>query len=46
MTEEEKLAAIISILENSDSVWPKYGSDTIEEIAERILKRISSIIGY
>jgi len=40
MTEEQKLTAIISILKSSDSVWPKYGSDSIEELAKRILDRL------
>lgn len=37
---EEKLKIIISALEQSDIVWPRYGSETIKELAEKILKSI------
>jgi hypothetical protein len=33
---EELLKKIISILTYSDIVWPKYGSQTIEELAREI----------
>ena len=33
-----KTKRIISILEQSDIVWGKYGADTIEELAKRIAK--------
>lgn len=41
MTNKEKLAKIIVTLEHSDIVWGRYGSDTIEELAERILARLT-----
>lgn len=41
MTNEEKLAKIIATLEHSDIVWSRYGCDTIEELAERILARLT-----
>lgn len=34
---EQKLKTIESILEQSDIVWPRYGSDSIEDLAEKIL---------
>ena len=33
---------IESILSNSDIVWGRYGSDTIEELAKRILASIKN----
>ena len=38
---EEKIKKIVSILEQSDIVWGKYGSDTIEELAKRIVSRLN-----
>jgi hypothetical protein len=37
---EEKLKHIIAILESSDIVWTRYGSETIQELAERILNKV------
>jgi hypothetical protein len=37
---EQDLAKIIATLEQSDIVWPRYGSDTIEELAKRILREL------
>jgi len=37
---DKDLAKIISVLENSDCVWTKYGSDTIEGLAAKIVKRL------
>jgi len=34
----DKQDQIEAILANSDIVWPKYGEDTIEELAKRILE--------
>jgi hypothetical protein len=31
----DKLNAIIAVLEQSDIVWTRYGSETIEELAKR-----------
>lgn len=36
---EQKLLEIIKILDNSDIVWTKYGADTKEALADRILKK-------
>lgn len=33
-------ARVEQILENSDIVWGRYGSDTIEELAEKIVKAL------
>jgi hypothetical protein len=35
-----KLDTIKRLLENSDIVWSKYGSDTIQGLAERILNAL------
>jgi len=35
-TPSEKVKKAIAILENSDIVWSRYGTDTIEKLAERI----------
>lgn len=40
---EETKQAVIAILNQSDIVWTKYGSDTKEALAERILKRVEEI---
>lgn len=37
---EEIIAHIERILENSDIVWPKYGNQTIKELAEQIATKI------
>ena len=37
---EEKLKQIISILESSDIIWTRYGSETIRELAEKILNKV------
>jgi hypothetical protein len=37
---DKDLAKIISVLEQSDCVWTKYGSDTIEGLATKILNKI------
>lgn len=39
---QEKQKIIENILGQSDIVWPKYGSDTIEKLAERITKKIET----
>jgi hypothetical protein len=35
--------AVIEILKQSDIVWPKYGDDTREDLAARILRKIEEI---
>jgi hypothetical protein len=40
---EEILNAIKQSLSNSDIVWPRYGSETIEELAAKIAKKIELI---
>jgi hypothetical protein len=40
---EEIFAAIKNILENSDIVWPRYGSQTIDQLAEKIACNIEEI---
>jgi hypothetical protein len=40
MTKEEKIEAVKRLLECSDIVWGRYGSDTIDELAERIVNRL------
>lgn len=37
---EEKILKVVTILEQSDIVWSKYGSDTIQQLAERIVKQL------
>jgi hypothetical protein len=37
MTTQEKIEKTIAILESSDIVWGRYGADTIERLAERIV---------
>lgn len=37
---EEKLKRIISILERSEIVWTRYGSETIQQLAEKILNKV------
>lgn len=41
MDENEKILVIERILENSDIVWSRYGTETIEELAKRILNHLS-----
>ena len=38
--DEPEETIVIRILECSDIVWSKYGSDTIEELAKRIIKAL------
>lgn len=40
---EETKQAVIQILAQSDIVWPKYGDDTREDLAARILRKIEEI---
>jgi hypothetical protein len=40
MTRENKIKEIVQILDNSDIVWTRYGADTKESLAERILNKI------
>ncbi len=37
---EEIIATIEKVLENSDIVWPKYGSQTTKELADKIATKI------
>ena len=37
---EEKITKVVKILKQSDIVWGKYGNDTIQELAERIVKNL------
>ena len=41
---EEKLKQIISILESSDIIWTRYGSETIQELAKKILNKVEEKI--
>lgn len=34
------IAEVASLLGHSDIIWPKYGSDTVEDLAERIVTLI------
>ena len=43
MNNEELQKKIINILSGSDIVWPRYGSQTIEELAKQIIKNIEQI---
>ena len=40
---DETIAAIKQILSNSDIVWPKYSSATIDELAEKIATKVDMI---
>lgn len=40
MEKKEKIKRVINILESSDIVWGQYGTDTIEELAQRIVGRL------
>jgi len=35
---------IENILKSSDIVWPRYGSETIEELAKKIVERIEEVV--
>lgn len=37
---EEKVQKIIAILQYSDIVWPRYGSETVEELARKIVSKL------
>lgn len=37
----EQIKKVVQILENSDIVWPKYGTDSINQLAERIVKQLA-----
>ena len=37
---QEKLKTIENVLNHSDIVWPKYGGESIPELAEKILKKL------
>lgn len=37
---EEKVQKVIAILQYSDIVWPRYGSETVEELARKIVNRL------
>lgn len=39
---EEQIKKVTAILEQSDIVWGRYGSDTIEELAKRIVKKLET----
>jgi hypothetical protein len=39
---EENQKKVVAILEQSDIVWSRYGSDTIEELADKIVKRLNN----
>jgi hypothetical protein len=41
MTNNEKIEAVVKILASSDIVWSKYGNDTIQELAERIIQKVN-----
>jgi len=34
------IATISAELHNSDIVWPRYGSETIQQLAEKIVERL------
>lgn len=37
---EEKVDKVIEVLALSDIVWPRYGSETIEELARKIVSKL------
>ena len=39
---QEKVDVVKSVLSNSDIVWGRYDSDTIDELAKRIIKELDS----
>jgi hypothetical protein len=41
MDKQEQIKAVVNILASSDIVWGKYGSDTIQELAERIVEKVN-----
>jgi hypothetical protein len=41
---EELMAEVAEILRRSDIVWPKYGSENVKQLAERIVNRVDSLI--
>ena len=41
MNNEELQKKIENILNDSDIVWPRYGSQTIEQLAKKIVKEIA-----
>lgn len=41
MHNKQQIELVIKTLENSDIVWSRYGSDTIQELAERIMKALN-----
>jgi hypothetical protein len=43
MNNEELQKKIENILESSDIVWPRYGSQTIEQLAKEIVKKIEEV---
>lgn len=40
MSDNETIKKIKQILSDSDIVWPKYGSDTIEALAQKIMDKL------
>lgn len=40
MEKNEKIEKISKILEQSDIVWGRYGADTIEKLAQRIVEKL------
>jgi hypothetical protein len=44
MNTEELQKKIENVLNSSDIVWPRYGSQTIEELAKQIVKKIEQEI--
>ena len=44
MNTEELQKKIKNVLSSSDIVWPRYGSQTIEELAKQIVKKIEQEI--
>ena len=43
MNNEELQKKIINILNSSDIVWPRYGSQTIEQLAKEIVEKIEEV---
>jgi len=43
MNNEELQKKIESILNSSDIVWPRYGSQTIEQLAKEIVEKIEEV---
>ncbi len=40
MEDKQLIEEIVTELQNSDIVWPRYGSETIWQLAEKIAKRL------